>query len=437
MGREAASRRKRCRRVQWRHLRHFRSGKSRERRARLLMAARMEKTKTPGIYKRGSRYAFSYRHNGKQRWESFRTLDAARRAKRAREAARDVGELHEQSRVPFREYAEEWVERHRGSRGFRESTRDDYRRDLRRYAFPYFDERLGRRLSEVTPRDVANFLAWLTDEREQGKRLADATVRRIFAPVRSSLATAVREGLIRHNPATGAQAPHRPKVDDADEEEVRALTTEQLAAFLDLVHPRHRTLFHFLAATGLRWGEATALRWKDLRLDGSAPVVRVRRELYRGRIEPPKTRSGKRDVPLDAELVVELRERRKESEWGREDDLVFPSQVGTPLNHSNVRSRVIKPVAEEVDAPWATAHTFRHTCATLLFAGGKNAIQVQEWLGHHKASFTLDTYVHLLDKDLGEPLRLAAVLPRAAESDAGPSSEGREPAWRQALPRRA
>ena len=332
------------------------------------MAARMEKTRHAGIYKRGLRYAFSYRHNGRQRWETFRTLDAARKAKRAREAARDTGELHEQSRVSFREYAEEWVERHYGRRGFRESTRDDYRRDLRRYAYPFFDERLGRTVSQVTPRDVANFVAYLCEERD-GKRLADASVRRILAPVRSCFATAVREGLIRHNPATGAALPHRPG-DGSESEEVRALSREQLAAFLDHVHPSHRAFFLLLAATGLRWSELTALSWQDLRLDGSRPIVKVRRALVRGRYGPPKSRHAKRDVPLSADLVSELRERRRDAEWGRDEDLVFPSEIGTPLNHSNMMRRTLRPVAEEVGAPWVGFHTFRHTCASMLFDRG-------------------------------------------------------------------
>lgn len=50
-------------------------------------------------------------------------------------------------------------------------------------------------------------------------------------------------------------------------------------------------------------------------------------------------------------------------------------------------------------------HTFRHTVASRLFAEGRNILQVQRWLGHHSPSFTLDTYVHLLDKDLGRPLK--------------------------------
>jgi hypothetical protein len=52
--------------------------------------------------------------------------------------------------------------------------------------------------------------------------------------------------------------------------------------------------------------------------------------------------------------------------------------------------------------PWAGFHTFRHTCASLLFAAGKNVKQVQEWLGHHDAAFTLRTYVHLMDGGLGD-----------------------------------
>ena len=72
--------------------------------------------------------------------------------------------------------------------------------------------------------------------------------------------------------------------------------------------------------------------------------------------------------------------------------------------------RVLRPVAEEVGAPWAGFHTFRHTCASMLFERGANAKQVQRWLGHHSAAFTLDTYVHLLEDQLGEPLEFEGEL---------------------------
>jgi integrase len=116
--------------------------------------------------------------------------------------------------------------------------------------------------------------------------------------------------------------------------------------------------------------------------------------------------------------VLELRAHRTASGWVRDDDLVFPSLNGTPLEPRNLRRRVLAPVAEEVGAPWAGFRAFRHTCASLLFQRGANAKQVQRWLGHHSAAFTLDTYIHLLSDDLGEPLSLAAELaPRAHDGE--------------------
>ena len=228
--------------------------------------------------------------------------------------------------------------------------------------------------------------------------------------MRACLATAVDDGLIRSNPAQRVRLPHRPKPEEEHGEHVRALTREQLAAFLELVHPRHRLMFRLLATTGLRVSELLALQWRHLRLDGSEPGVRVRRAYVRGRVEPPKSKHGKRDVPLEPLLVSDLRAWRKATEWPAKEDLVFPSLRGTPLEAKNVLRRVLRPVAEKIGAPWAGFHTFRLTCASMLFERGANAVQVQRWLGHHSASFTLERYVHLLRRDLGEPLRLSDEL---------------------------
>jgi hypothetical protein len=77
-------------------------------------------------------------------------------------------------------------------------------------------------------------------------------------------------------------------------------------------------------------------------------------------------------------------------------------------------------------------HAFRHTCATILFRQGWNAVQVQRWLGHHKPSFTLDTYVHLLDEDVPEPSFFDAIAPmkppRLKKSKTSTSSTSTEPA---------
>jgi integrase len=370
------------------------------------MAARREKTRTPGIYKRGSRYCFQYEVEGRQRWESARTLDEARRAKAARTADIARGEFEERSRVMLHEYAREWVDRYqgRGRRGFRDHTREEYRRQLEQYVFRFFPA--GVRLTEVNPSKVAGFVAWLCDPAKQGRALSDGTIRNIIKPLRACLATAVREGLIRSNPARDMDLPHRPTVEDTEDEEVHSMSREELATFLDLCPEQWRVFFWFLAATGLRISEAVALQWRHLQLDGSCPHVKVRRALVKGCMGPPKSRYGRREVPLDHVMVLALRDRHKAAEWPSAEDPVFPASNGACLDAENLRRRVLKPIRGEACLPWLGFHAFRHTCATMLFAEGRNAVQVQRWLGHHSAAFTLARYVHLLDGDLGEPLSI-------------------------------
>jgi hypothetical protein len=88
---------------------------------------------------------------------------------------------------------------------------------------------------------------------------------------------------------------------------------------------------------------------------------------------------------------------------------MFQTREGTHLDPSNIAARVLKPAARRAGVPWAGFHTFRHTCATMLFRHGLIAKQAQVWLGHHSPAFTLAAYVHLLPDDLPDPGFLDAV----------------------------
>jgi len=124
----------------------------------------------------------------------------------------------------------------------------------------------------------------------------------------------VREGLLRSNPSRDVDLPHRPTAEEA-EEEVGAMSRAELATLVALVPDGWRTFCSPLAVTGLRVSEALALQWRHLHLDGSSPHVKVRRAIVKGRMGSPKSRHGRREVPLDHALVVALRERRRDSEW--------------------------------------------------------------------------------------------------------------------------
>jgi integrase len=98
-----------------------------------------------------------------------------------------------------------------------------------------------------------------------------------------------------------------------------------------------------------------------------------------------------------------------------EDALIFTSERGARIDPSNLMKRVVKPTAVTAGMgewvgtargrrgeSWVGFHTFRHTCASRLFVGGWNAVQVQKFLGHADPGFTLRVYVHLLPEDLPE-----------------------------------
>lgn len=388
------------------------------------MAARMEKTKTPGIFRRGSKYVVVYKVDGRQTKESAPTLDAARRLKAARLADRDRGDLFEGSGEKFGKYAEEWVERYQG---IRESTRENYRRDIARYAVPFLGQ---KELGSITGRDLSEMVAWLLDERKQAKHhnnlrvkagkkpsaattrhLSDSTIANAMKSVRACLGTAKAEHLIRFDPCIGLKLPKRDVIvqDDEDGEEVRAFTRTQLATVLNVVHPKHRDLFELLASTGLRISEALGLQWRHLELD-EGPKVKVRQQFYRGRYEPPKTRKGRRDVPIPQGLASKLKRRRLASEWSLGEDLVFPNEAGKPLHVENLRRRFLRTPVGEAGAPWAGFHTFRHTFASMKLEAGAKITEVSALLGHSSPRVTLDIYLHWLGAEDAEPLDLNVEL---------------------------
>jgi integrase len=82
--------------------------------------------------------------------------------------------------------------------------------------------------------------------------------------------------------------------------------------------------------------------------------------------------------------------------------LAFTTITGKRLNRSNLYRDVLHPAAVRAGVPWVSFHNFRHTCASLLFAAGKNVKQVQVWLGHADPGFTVRTYIHLMDEGLGD-----------------------------------
>jgi len=388
------------------------------------------KTSVPGVYRRGRRYVFSYRVDGRQRWGAADSLDEARRAKRAAEIDAARGELVDLSRVRVGAYAREWIAHYAGrtSRGFRESTRRMYAAALEQRIIPYFDGHRRLRLAEITPRDVKAFVRWLNEQTDPrtGRLLAKATVKLHVSVLRAMLGDACEEGVIRRNPAAGVRmlVPEGDGTGRPEVSERRAMTIAELQRLLAHTPPRWRLLFELLAHTGLRIGEATELRWGRDVILVNKPYIKLRWQFADDKVCAPKSSYGKRDIPLSPGLAAKLTLAQPPH---ADRQLVFTTSAGTRLNRHNFYRDVIYPVTESAGMRWVTPHTFRHTCASLLFAdpahggGGKNVKQVQEWLGHHSPAYTLRQYVHLIDTGVGDAAFMDEVT---ATADIGPGAGG-------------
>jgi integrase len=368
------------------------------------VSARLEKTTTPGIYRRGNRYVVTFRdQHGTPRKKSAATLAQARDLKAAVTTDVRRGDYQPQTTIAFADYVKEWISTYQGrtSRGIRPETLLDYKADLTRDAIPFFK---GFQLHQIQPRDLKRYAAHLA-----ARGLAPSSVRSIIAPLRALLATAYEDGLIRNNPASRLRLAQPSQ--HQTREHRKALSEHELHHFLSCVPAEWRLFFELLAHTGLRISEAVALHWDDIDLETRR--LEVKRRYYRGRIDTPKSDYGLRTIPLAPNLAHSLQRRRATRPEGA---LIFPSQAGTYLEPSNLRRRVLDPATKNAGLSWVGFHSFRHTCATTLFNHGLNLKQVQTWLGHHSAAFTLATYIHLLPDQLPNPDFLDAITTRKPES---------------------
>jgi integrase len=365
------------------------------------VAATLKRTATPGVYARGSRWVAVYREDGRQRRRSASSFRAAREIKvraDAEEAARRAGPtLHG--------YALEWVDHYAG-RGahdvINDRTRREYRRLLITYALVYFEPEL--RLGDLDEQRVRGFVDWLCrPHANDGRRLRDRSVHNAVLPLRACLRHAASVGLVVDDVGAAIVLPRRRRGRAYEFDERRFLSREQLARLLAEIPARWRALFELLASTGLRISEAIGLRVMDAALGTDAPCVHVRRAIVNGQLTAPKSRHGRRSIPISLELADRLRELAA----GRgETELLFLGAQGAVLRPGNLRYRVLIPAGERAGLPWARFHTLRHTCAAMLIDAGASPLRLQRWMGHHSAAFTLDTYGHLLSDGLGPCLDL-------------------------------
>ncbi len=169
---------------------------------------------------------------------------------------------------------------------------------------------------------------------------------------------------------------------------------------------RNAAYFYLAITTGLRQAELFGLKWSDL--DWETLRLQVQRQVQRVRgngliFTDPKTATGRRVVILGKSTKTVLQNHLKRQQLERkfagdkwiDNDLIFTSTIGTPVDHRNL-FREFKKLLKEAGLPEIRFHDLRHTAATLMLQQNIHPKVVQERLGHSDISLTLNTYSHVL-----------------------------------------
>lgn len=264
-------------------------------------------------------------------------------------------------------------------------------------------------ITAVTEANVNQWVAGLSNGGAAAKTVANK-----HGFLASVFKKAHTRGLVESNPCEGTRLPRT---------EVRGktfLTHGEYKQFLEFFTPFWQPLVMFLFGTGLRFGEATALKIRDLDLPGKS--VAVSRAWKRGNVlGPPKSRKSVRTVPLSPELVKTLAQLVKDRDPG---EWLFTNQRGGPVRHPTFLENAWNPAVRLANGEPAqagkrigrrrdaqgeeikpaktplgkrpTAHDARHTYASWLLAAGVPINVVQACLGHESITTTVDTYGHVM-----------------------------------------
>ena len=312
-------------------------------------------------------------------------LDETRKRLNANLPARDTSDT-----VAY--MAQAWLDSTLPASDRKATTKSLYASMTRNHILP---STLGRKaLRDVKPRDIE---AWTAALRKGG--LSSSTVRQAYTVLRAILDIAVRDGDLATNPAAKVA---RPKV---ERHEAAYLSPADVQKVLDAAQgSRYAPLFALLVNTGLRRGEALALKWADVSWDEG--VIRVRGTLARINgalvVQDTKTEKSRRAIHMFVDLERLLKsikagqaaDRLKAGSLWVSTGYVFTTELGEPCDPRNAL-RAFTVAAKRAGVEGVGLHTLRHTAASVMLNNGVPLKVVSQVLGHSSIQITGDVYGHV------------------------------------------
>ncbi|MEV4534661.1 tyrosine-type recombinase/integrase [Asanoa sp. NPDC049518] len=220
----------------------------------------------------------------------------------------------------------------------------------------------------------------------------------VHAVLRNALQHAMREELVSRNVAKLVRVPSpRYRVG-------KGLTVDQARAVLAAAEGHRLYALYVVAATmGLRRGELLGLRWSDLDLDEGTMTIAQTVQRVGGvlLLQGTKTEDSESVLPLPEWTWIVLldhqeaqqRERERLREIWQDHGLVFPSELGTPMEPRNL-NRHFAQLREKAGCQGTRLHDLRHTVVSLLMELGVPPHTVQAIARHADVKITLKIYSH-------------------------------------------
>jgi len=204
------------------------------------------------------------------------------------------------------------------------------------------------------------------------------------------------------------------------------LTPYEIKTLVDGLALREKTLVLLAASTGLRQSELFGLKWGDVNFDEK--TIYVTRSIVCGVVEPCKTESSQKPVPLHPLIAETLVQWREQQPYRKPDDWVFASRRyrgRKPYWGQAILRKLIRPRAQELGIQkhfgW---HTFRHTYSTLLRSVGTEFKVMQELLRHSSLRSTLDVYTQAITPSKHEAQAAVMSLVLSASGNSTLPSKG-------------
>lgn len=311
------------------------------------------------------------------------------------------------------EYFENWLDNKRGT--VKDITLYQNKTTYKAVSEYAIDES-GHKFGSLKLRDIEKQMI-VNMQKDLAKKNRSSTVNMRIDLLKALLKTAENDRIIEWNPCKGISPLKRTEL-TARETIHRALTIDETKAFLEAAKDNwYYNLFVLLLNSGMRMGEAGALRITDIKGDH----IEIRRTLSRAESgavilgEDAKTESGKRNIPLTDALREAIESQKKINSIVRGNggivDMgasIFTSFQGMMLTDGNVIKN-INSICRKAGIDHFTVHAFRDTFATRAIESGMKPKTLQEILGHSDFTITMSLYAHVMENTKAEEMNLVKI----------------------------